>query len=122
MKQSRAATGMLGEERACDELVRHGYCIIERRWRCSRGEIDIIALDGQCWAFIEVKTRHGQRAGLPEEALDRRKWTRIAELAEIYLAEHALNEVNWRIDLIAIELDSENRIKRLNLVQGAELP
>ena len=122
MKQSRRTTGIQGEDQACLELVRRGYKIIERRWHCAHGEIDIVAQDGPCWAFVEVKTRHGQRAGLPEEALDRRKWTRIAELAEIYLSEHELTEVDWRIDLVAIELTPEHQIKRVNVVQGTISP
>jgi len=122
VKQSRRVTGRQGEDQACSELERLGYQIIERGWRCAHGEIDIIAQDGSCLAFVEVKTRHGQKAGLPEEALDKRKWTRITELAEIYLAERELADVDWRIDLVAIELDSAHHIKRLNVVRGVDSP
>ncbi|MHB9034597.1 MAG: YraN family protein [Anaerolineae bacterium] len=122
MKLGRRATGIQGEDQACSELVRRGYTIVERGWRCARGEIDIVARVGECWAFVEVKTRHGQRAGMPEEALNKRKWMRIAELAETYLGEHELSEVNWRIDLVAIELTPDNLVKRLNLVQGTTSP
>jgi len=122
MKQSRQATGRQGEAEAVAELERLGYCLVEQGWRCARGEIDIVATDGDCWAFVEVKTRHGHYAGLPEEALNKRKWERLSELSQLYLTEHELFDVSWRIDLVAIELDSGHRVKRLNVVKGTTPP
>lgn len=119
---SRKVTGEQGEDLACALLQERGYQIIERHWRCARGEIDIVALDGDCWAFVEVKTRHGARAGLPEEALTRTKWERISELAQTFMGDHSLVNVDWRIDLVAVELHSNNRIKRVNIVQGTISP
>ena len=115
----RQRVGRLGEDLACASLARRGYGIVERNWRCSRGEIDIVARDGECWVFIEVKTRRGRGSGLPEDGLTRRKGERLAELAQIYLGERALVLVDWRIDLVAIELDAGDRVARLNVVPCA---
>jgi putative endonuclease len=120
--RSRKVTGEVGEDLACVLLKEKGYQVIERHWRCARGEIDIIAKDGDYWAFVEVKTRHGDHAGLPEEALTRSKWVRISELAQTYMGAHNLEGVDWRIDLVALELCSDNRIKRVNIVQGTISP
>ena len=114
----RRKTGILGEQLACEALIRRGYEIVARSWRCPRGEVDIVARDGACWVFVEVKTRRGQGAGLAEEGLTEDKATRVAELAAIYLSEHSLDEVDWRIDLVAIELDAQDRVGRLNLLPG----
>ncbi len=114
----RQRIGLLGEQLACDALVRRGYEIVSRRWRCARGEIDIVARDAECWVFVEVKTRRGRGAGLAEEGLTEDKAARVAELAAIYLSEHSLDEVDWRIDLVAIELDGQDRVRRLNLLPG----
>ncbi len=114
-------TGQLGEDLACAALAERGYEVLARGWRCRQGEVDIVARDGACWVFAEVKTRRGTRAGLPEEGLTRRKMERLVVLAETYLGEHALGNVNWRIDLVAIELDSRDRVRRLNLVRGIAL-
>jgi putative endonuclease len=111
-------TGILGETLACEALARRGYEIVARGWRCARGEVDIVARDGGYWVFVEVKTRHGHGAGSPEEALTAQKATRLRELAEIYLAEHGLQNVDWRIDLVALDLDAHNGIRRLNLLPG----
>lgn len=104
---------------ACEALSRRGYVVVERGWRCSRGELDIVARDGACWVFVEVKTRHGRSAGLPEEGLTSRKAARLAELAQLYLAEHTVGPLDWRIDLVAIELDSRGGVRRLNVVPAA---
>ena len=115
----RQGVGRLGEQLACASLSERGYDIVERNWRCARGEIDIVARDGQCWVFAEVKTRRGRGAGLPEDGLTRRKAERLTELAQIYLHEHALGQVDWRIDLVAIELDRQGRVRRLTVVPCA---
>lgn len=119
MRQSgkdRQKTGSLGEGVACDALSRRGYDIVERNWRCAHGEVDIVARDGACWVFVEVKTLRG--GGLPEEGLTERKAERLVELAQIYLAEHGLDDVDWRIDLVAVELDARDAVKRLNVIPG----
>ena len=112
----RQRLGRLGEDLACASLARRGYVIVERNWRCPRGEIDIVARDGECWVFVEVKTRRGRGAGLPEDGLTRRKGERLAELAEMYLHQHALGQVGWRIDLVAIELGPRDQVERLSVV------
>jgi putative endonuclease len=119
LPHDRKRTGSHGEDLASVHLAQRGYEIVARGWRCARGEVDIIAREGACWVFVEVKTRHGQRAGLPEEGLTPRKAARLVELAQTYLAECALGEVDWRIDLVAIELDAHGAVARLNHICGA---
>ena len=113
---TRQSTGRLGEELACTALARRGYEIIDRNWRCPGGEIDIVARDGECWAFVEVKTRRGRGAGLPEEALTARKAAHMTVAAEAYLADHELGDVTWRLDLVAIELDARDAVQRLDIL------
>ena len=117
----RGKTGTLGEQLACDHLASRGYEIVARNWRCPRGEIDIVARDGACWAFVEVKTRRGREAGLPEDAITRGKVARLVELAQTYQAEYALGEIDWRIDLVAVELGPRGEVQRLQLVPGIVL-
>jgi len=116
--KDRKQTGSFGEALACDALARRGYELVERNWRCARGEIDIVARDGECWVFVEVKTRRGHAAELPEEGLTEGKAARLSELAQIYLMEHDLPDVDWRIDLVAVELSSRDEVRRLNVIPG----
>ena len=111
-------TGILGEELACQALSRRGYRVVARNWRCATGEVDIVARDGESWVFVEVKTRRGRGAGLAEEALTPDKIERLADLAETYLAEQNLPGVNWRIDLVAIELTPAGSVGRLRILQA----
>jgi putative endonuclease len=113
---TRRGTGLLGERLAAEALMRRGYEIVERGWRCPGGEVDIVARDGECWVFVEVKTRHGRAAGLPDEALTPRKAERLTQLAQTYLGEHSLGMVDWRLDLVAIELDAHDGVQRLEIV------
>lgn len=115
-------TGDVGEELACQALSRRGYNIVERNWRWSgdglRGEIDIVARDGACWAFVEVKTRRGRGVEPAEEALTRRQARHLTRLAQQYLAAHDLYGVDWRLDLAAVELDAGGRVRRFHLAQA----
>ncbi|MBK6500131.1 MAG: YraN family protein [Saprospiraceae bacterium] len=49
--------GTLGEDIVCQFLINLGYRILERNWRYSKAEIDIIAMDGNILTFIEVKAK-----------------------------------------------------------------
>ena len=89
---ARQAMGKRGEELACRALARRGYRIVARNWRCHgvglRGEIDIVARDGECWAFVEVKTRRWRGMEPAVEALTDRQMARLTQLAQQYLADH----------------------------------
>ena len=118
----RQSVGRRGEDLACQALERRGYVIMARNWRCRGGEVDIVARDGECWVFVEVKTRRSQALGVPELALTPHKLARLQDLAQQYLGEHGLDQVDWRIDLVAIELDSHNEPQRLNVIAGIAAP
>ena len=50
-------------------LMRSGVNILERNYRCSRGEIDIIGFHRGCLVFFEVKYRNDDRFGTALEAV-----------------------------------------------------
>lgn len=114
----RQTLGRHGEDLACAYLLEQGYEILARNWRCQRGEIDIVAREGDCLAFVEVKTRRGHRTHLPEDAMTAAKRRRLGELAGWYLAELGVSDIDWRIDLVAIELAEGGGPIRYNLVRA----
>ncbi len=65
--------GRLGEQLAADWLVERGFTVLERNWRHSRAEVDIIACRALTLHFIEIKTRSSSAFGLPETAVTTRK-------------------------------------------------
>lgn len=103
--EGRQETGLEGELKACSFLSSLGYKILEQRYRVRLGEVDIIALDGKEYVFVEVKRKTGSGFGLPEEMVGVRKVVKIKKVGESYLLERGLNpeRVLWRIDMVAVE-------------------
>jgi putative endonuclease len=82
------AVGQFGEQLAATHLSEAGLSILARNWRCSDGELDIVARDGQILIFVEVKTRSSTAFGDPAEAVGAAKANRLRKLALRWLAEH----------------------------------
>ncbi|NLB34869.1 MAG: YraN family protein [Elusimicrobia bacterium] len=87
------------------------YKIIDRNWRCRRGEIDIIAYEGKTLCFIEVKYRRTNDFGSPAEAVDLRKQKQLIFLARIYLSIKNPEFESIRFDVVEVT-PSEIRLIR----------
>ena len=101
MTGTRQALGRWGEDLAAAYLQQRGMVILERNFRGKRGEVDIIARDGDDLVFVEVKTRSSCTFGTPQEAVNRRKQQQIIHLAEIYLQSHP-SRLQPRFDVVAV--------------------
>jgi putative endonuclease len=112
MNDFRQKLGRWGEQMAAKHLESQGYEVLEHNWRCRRGEIDLVTRDGDTLVFVEVKTRRGRDYGTPEEAITRSKAQRLLQLGQRYLLEHDLEDVEWRVDLVAVELDPKGKLLR----------
>lgn len=109
---SRKKLGTWGEDQAAKYLQSQGYSVLERNWRCRRGEIDLVVQEGEVLVFVEVKTRRGRDFGTPEEAIMGAKAKRLLELGQRYLLEHELEDQDWRVDLVAVELSRDGLLLR----------
>ncbi|WP_438352756.1 YraN family protein [Microbacterium sp. CJ88] len=96
--------GRAGEDRAARHLERLGWRVLDRNWRASDGEIDLVADTGRELVVVEVKTRRGERFGHPFEAIDARKRHRLWRLAIAWVSAHpeAAQRRRLRIDAVAI--------------------
>lgn len=94
------ALGYAGEDRAADHLQRLGYVLLARNFTVRGGELDIVALDGECLVFVEVKQR---RRSSPEDALSAKKAARLRKAASAYRRANDAEDMAFRFDLIAIE-------------------
>jgi putative endonuclease len=94
--------GKYGEELAAQYLQDRGYIILQRNWRCSLGEIDLIAKDKNRIVFVEVKTRNGIGYGHPFEAITASKVSRMRKLAKKWCIENQKTGAKVRLDAIAI--------------------
>ena len=108
---SNIRLGEAGEKYACQYLQRNGYEILQANFRCKIGEIDLIARDNDTLVFIEVKTRSGNRYGLPQAAVTRRKKHKLRKTAQLYLLQQGLDlhACLLRFDCIAIVMTAEHR-------------
>ncbi len=115
----RQAVGKLGEQVAHRYLKKQGYRIREKGFRCRYGEVDIIAQKKDCLVFVEVRARTGLDFGSPEESLTRAKKRRLIASALTYTSTHQNLPAQWRIDVVAIELDDQGKTRRIELIENA---
>lgn len=110
--------GAFGEELACKYLEDNGYRVLERNFSCRTGEIDIVAVEGDTVAFIEVKTRTSGRFGMPSEAVNCSKQKKLVKTSLYYLQSRKLFDYMSRFDVIEIVMDEENN-SQINLIKDA---
>lgn len=101
MSRRRITLGSVGEAAAARHLERHGCRILGRNIVTRFGEIDLIARDGDEVVFVEVKTRHGDAYGYPEEAVTHAKRRHLRKAAEAIVAARSITGP-YRIDVVAV--------------------
>ena len=108
MAEPRKTIGARGEAETVAFLETRGYAIVDTNVRplggMARGEIDVIAWDGEYLVFCEVKTRRvaSGSQGTPAEAVHARKQLQLTQLALAYLAKHNLDDVDCRFDVVEV--------------------
>jgi putative endonuclease len=109
MTHKRQDLGRLGEDLAAERLKKEGYRIVQRNYRNSFGEIDIIARDGKILCFIEVRTRTEIWHGHPLESISAVKQRKLIRAAQGYLmraTEGSARQDAWdtdaRFDVVAV--------------------
>ena len=107
---NKRGTGTFYEEAVCNYLKNAGIEILERNYRCSMGEIDIIGTQGDVLIFFEVKYRKNDSFGDALEAVDLKKQKKIINCANYYLA-FKQNDKYIRFDVIGITGDNIKWIK-----------
>ncbi len=96
--------GRYGEQLVVRHLENSGYQIITTNWRCSLGEIDIVAQKENILIFVEVRSRHAENTEPSFESVNKRKQSKLAALANEYIDTHKLDEMMWRIDVIGVAI------------------
>lgn len=118
MEKNKKETGDRGEKLAADLLIKKNYKIVEQNYRFGHGEIDIIAKDKDVLVFVEVKTRKNLEFGPPEFAVTKNKQRQIRKIAEAYLYEKKISDLDCRIDVVAILL-KKNLPPEINHIENA---
>lgn len=111
--------GDLGERLAEKFLRRNGYNILTRKYRCTYGEIDIIAKDKNTLVFVEVRSKSDSEYGLPYESVDRVKRRHIERVAAFFLSRFNLFDYDCRFDCVSALFDDNFKLKRIELIKDA---
>jgi putative endonuclease len=104
--------GQQGEDAAASFLVKKGYKILNRNWRVSANEIDIIAENDNFIVFIEVKTRSGNYLEHPSTAVTVSKQKGIIRAADQYIRKYNIDKES-RFDIITIIKNNEFEITHI---------
>jgi putative endonuclease len=111
--------GAFGEDMACSYLEKQGYKILKRNFNCRVGELDIVAMDGETLAFVEVKCRTGVNYGNPSEAVSFSKQGKIVKAALFFMTKYKLFDYMCRFDVIEVLTDGAKEDTRINLIKNA---
>lgn len=134
-REWRRSVGRLGEDLACKYLKSKGFEVIDRNYLKKWGEIDIVTRKKGVWHFIEVKSVSrennatlgvkGQK-NVTQETYDFRaeenlhpwKLKRLERVIQSYLIEKGLDEVDWQIDAVIVELAVSFRKARVRYIEN----
>lgn len=107
--ENKQSLGKSGEELAARLVTESGLDIITQNYRCPKGEMDIIARDGDSLVFVEVRTRRSSYRGWGEESITRQKAQRLQAIASYFVLQQGY--MSWpslRFDVVAIRWIGEN--------------
>ncbi len=100
--RTKQGLGHYGETLAARHLTGAGMVLLERNWRTTAGEVDLLLREGDVLVVCEVKTRTSDACGTPHEAVDAEKVERLRRVADQWVAGHAADPGDVRVDLVAV--------------------
>lgn len=109
MKPQHLLTGERGEDAAYYHLRQLGYTVVARRWQAEgvRGDLDLVAWDGDTLVIFEIKTRTARDFAPAEVSVDRHKERTLRKVAMAYLRQFP-GSVRWivplRFDILSVYL------------------
>lgn len=120
--------GKQGEDFACSYLADNGYRIVDRNFRTSAGELDIVCLsetkNGRKFHFVEVKT--SSSAIRPEENMHLTKIRKVAKMAEIYMKMLVSRgtvscETPFSVDFVGVRLRNDDSLLSITHLRDLEM-
>ena len=103
MQTARQRLGEEGEKLVAQWYEDNGYFLLDRNWRCSEGEIDLVMRRERTVVFCEVKTRSSDAFGEPIESVTPAKQFKVRKAATRWLTENgAPVKGELRFDIAAV--------------------
>lgn len=122
MTRRSLTLGQWGERVAEQHLVKAGAQVLARNYESPQGEIDLIVMHEGDLVGVEVKTRTLLDVEAPEEAVRRAQLRRIAGALGELAVDTGLEDLHWRVDVVAIEVDPSGALQRLEHFRDAYPP
>ncbi|MFL5241678.1 MAG: YraN family protein [Gemmataceae bacterium] len=94
-------------------LKRLGYRVVARNYVCSLGELDLVAVDGRCVVFVEVRSTEAQDTDRAAISVDAAKQRRLTRLALHFLKNRRLLQSAARFDVLAVSWPPDQREPRI---------
>ena len=143
--------GKIGEDCACEYLVKNGYKVIDRNYSRKWGELDIVAMKSKRLHFVEVKSVSREISGSrddvirdlpagrqeqndsyrPEDNMHPWKLKRLGRAVQSYLLEkdtrlqnlfgQVSDDIDWQFDVATVYIDMSKRISRVFLMEDVVL-
>ncbi len=112
--------GDWGEALVAEYLEARGCRVVEKKWRCRFGEIDLIAEKDGMLLFVEVKLRTNLQYGMPREYVTAKKQEKLRAAALLYLSMHGL-DAPARFDVAEVYTDAHHsaRSTRIEYLEDA---
>lgn len=67
-----------------------------------------------------LRSEQKRRAfGTPEESIGSIKQPKMVKAAQTYLQDKGIESSDWRIDVVAIEVNSRDEVRRIDSIQNA---
>jgi putative endonuclease len=114
----RQTVGRRGEKLAEDHLIAQGARVLERNYHIRHAEVDLILEHEGDLVAVEVKTRDVHDPEQPEEAVKHAQLLRIVRGLTTYAQDNDLLEMPCRIDVVAIVLEPDGEVLRLDHFRG----
>lgn len=126
-RSEKREKGDLGEALAAAFLEQNGYRLVMANFTAPigrnskgvqvRGEIDLVALDGETLCFVEVKTRSNRNFGGPLTAVDNMKQRQITRTSRIYRRIFGVVDRPHRFDVVTV-VTGGNGPPEIELIRG----
>lgn len=99
--------GELGERIAERWLTRHGWRVLQRRFRAGHRDIDLVVEQDGTVAFVEVKARRGVEFGDPVEAVNWSKQQQLVRSASVWIDRFGRPSESYRFDVVGVLVEGE---------------
>ncbi len=118
--------GDLGENIAVTFLMKQGFDVVDRNYLKKYGELDIVAIKGEIYHFIEVKSvscesfpdvNHETDSYRPEDNVHGYKLKRLSKTIQAYILEKQVYEREWQFDIAVVYLNTITRTARVKLLE-----